>query len=146
MHTLRVQLPDPLLIEAYEQAAGRNVLAAINHNVFYGHWSVCADGEAFGGDTTFPGLDWGQSAEALLWLDQVDVVKANWAYVRRFQRSDGLLPFAICPSQAGQRSETLAQMHSGDDHVEPGNTHVNERLVLKGWNYHATRSIASTPS
>lgn len=43
------------------------------------------------------------------------------------------------------RKTVLVQMHSGDDQVEPGNTHTNERLVLKGWNHHMRRSIASAP-
>lgn len=37
------------------------------------------------------------------------------------------------------RKTVLVQMHAGDDQVEPGNAHPNERLVLRGWNHHATR-------
>ena len=40
--------------------------------------------------------------DALFWLGQVDVAKANWDYVRSFQRADGCLPLAILPSQAGK--------------------------------------------
>ena len=58
----------PDLHEAYLQAAERNVLRALNPGVFFGYFSVCADGQGHGGNTTYPGLDWGQSAEALLWL------------------------------------------------------------------------------
>ena len=36
-----------------------------------------------------------------LWLDEVKVVRANWDYIRSFQRSDGLLPLAILPASAG---------------------------------------------
>jgi len=43
------------------------------------------------------------------------------------------------------RKTVLVQMHSGNDQVESGNTHVNERLVLKGWNGHASRFVSSTP-
>ncbi len=95
-------LPDPLLSEAYEKAAIKSVLAAVNNEVFFGYFSVCADGQGHGGDTTFPGLDWGQSAEALLWLGRDDLVRASWDYVKSFQRADGHLPFAILPSHAGQ--------------------------------------------
>jgi hypothetical protein len=94
------QLPDPLLTQAYDKAASHNVLAALNDQVFFGYFSVCADGKGHGGDTTFPGLDWGQSAEALLWLGRDDIVRASWDYVKSFQREDGLLPFAILPGHA----------------------------------------------
>jgi hypothetical protein len=93
---------DPLLAEAYRQAAERNVLRALNSDIFFGYFSVCADGQGHGGNTTYPGLDWGQSAEALLWLGRRAEVLASWEYVKRFQREDGLLPFAILPDLAGQ--------------------------------------------
>ena len=96
-------LPHPGLVEAYRQAAQKNVLAAVNHKVFKGYWSVCADGQGFGYGNTYPSLDGHQLADALLWLGEVDTVKANWDYVRRFQRKDGLLPIAILPGAAGQK-------------------------------------------
>jgi hypothetical protein len=96
-------LPDSLLVKTYEQAAGKNVLAAVNSQVFYGYWSVCADGKGFGFGNSYPSLDGHQITDALLWLDQVDVVKANWDYVKSFQRKDGLLPLAILPSMAGKK-------------------------------------------
>ena len=93
---------EPELAEAYRQCADKNVLAALNPNIFFGYFSVCADPkQGHGHDTTFPGLDWGQSAEALLWLGRTDEVLASWEYVKTFLREDGLLPFAIVPSQAG---------------------------------------------
>lgn len=95
-------LNDPLLTEAYQQAAQRSVLAALNPSVFFGYFSVCADGGGHGGNTTYPGLDWGQSAEALLLLGREAEVLASWDYVMPFQREDGLFPFAILPDSAGQ--------------------------------------------
>ncbi|MCR4415176.1 MAG: hypothetical protein NUV77_22370, partial [Thermoguttaceae bacterium] len=95
-------LPDPQLAEAYRYAAEKNVLAAVNPKVFVGYWSVCADGKGFGFGNTYPSLDGHQMTDALLWLGQVDVVKANWDYVRKFQRPDGQLPLAILPANAGQ--------------------------------------------
>jgi ectoine hydroxylase-related dioxygenase (phytanoyl-CoA dioxygenase family) len=41
------------------------------------------------------------------------------------------------------RKTVLVQMHAGDDHVEAGNSHSNEKLVLKGWNHCAYRSSAT---
>ncbi len=90
-----VDLPDPAIVEAYRHAAVRNVLAAVNPKVFFGYWSVCADGQGFGYGCTYPSLDGHQLTDALLCLDQVDVVKANWDYVRTFQRPNGQLPIAV---------------------------------------------------
>jgi hypothetical protein len=93
---------EPELAEAYRQCADKNILAALNPKIFFGYFSVCADpSQGHGHDTTFPGLDWGQSAEALLWLGRTAEVLASWEYVKPFLREDGLLPFAIVPSQAG---------------------------------------------
>ncbi len=96
------ELPDPLITEAYDKAARQNVLAAVNPQVFEGYWSVCADGRGFGYGNTYPSLDGHQMTDALLWLGQVETVRANWDYVRKFQREDGSLPLAILPSQAGK--------------------------------------------
>ena len=98
----QLDLPDSNLVTAYRQAATNNVLAAVNSKVFYGYWSVCADGKGFGYGNSYPSLDGHQIADALLWLGQFDVVRANWEYVRSFQRSDGLLPLAVLPSLAGK--------------------------------------------
>lgn len=93
---------DPELAEAYTACADRNVLAALNPKIFFGYFSVCADPtQGHGSNTTYPGLDWGQSAEALLWLGRRDEVLASWDYVKSFLREDGLIPFAISPDQAG---------------------------------------------
>ena len=96
-------LPDRLIVEAYERAARQNVLAAVNPRVFPGYWSVCADGRGFGYGNTYPSLDGHQMTDALLWLGQAEVAKANWDYVRTFQRDDGALPIAILPEQAGKK-------------------------------------------
>ncbi|HQH73568.1 MAG TPA: hypothetical protein PK360_15950, partial [bacterium] len=97
-----LDLPDARITEAYEKAAQKNVLAAVNPKVFPGYWSVCADGQGFGYGNTYPSLDGHQMTDALLWLGQVETVKKNWDYVRRFQRPDGQLPLAILPANAGQ--------------------------------------------
>jgi ectoine hydroxylase-related dioxygenase (phytanoyl-CoA dioxygenase family) len=41
------------------------------------------------------------------------------------------------------RKTVLVQMHSGEDRIEEGNRHPNERLVLSGWNYEAKRSLGN---
>ena len=125
-----MQIPDQLppdITEAYQAAAEKNVLAALNPKIFFGYFSVCADGKGHGGNTTFPGLDWGQSAEALLWLGRKAEVLASWEYVKKFQREDGLLPFAIIPDIAGKTIEifgypmTATAGGAAFTHWAPGN-------------------------
>ncbi|MDD8026690.1 MAG: hypothetical protein PHI34_09245 [Acidobacteriota bacterium] len=122
-----IVLPDPDIVLAYRQAAAGNVIAAINPKVFFGYWSVCADGKDFGYGCTYPSLDGHQMTDALLWLGRVDVVKANWDYVRSFQRPDGSLPLAILPSSAGTRiggegHEAAVAVNGGlYEHWVPGN-------------------------
>ena len=40
------------------------------------------------------------------------------------------------------RKTVLAQLYAGNDRVEDGNHHPDEKLVLSGWNHHATRNRA----
>jgi ectoine hydroxylase-related dioxygenase (phytanoyl-CoA dioxygenase family) len=48
------------------------------------------------------------------------------------------------PNRSAQTRKTvLVQMHSGQDRVQEGCTHPNARLVLSGWNHHATRESAN---
>jgi hypothetical protein len=99
----KLDIPDTLIMEAYEHAANQNVLAAVNPNIFFGYFSVCADGKGFGIGNTYPSLDGHQMTDALLWLGQVDIAKANWDYVEKFQKPDGQLPLAILPAEAGKK-------------------------------------------
>jgi phytanoyl-CoA hydroxylase len=49
------------------------------------------------------------------------------------------------PNYSSQTRKTvLVQMHAGSDRVEDGCTHPNARLVLSGWNHHATRESANS--
>lgn len=43
------------------------------------------------------------------------------------------------------RKTVLVQLHAGDDEIEAGNGHPNERLVLRGWNHRINRAVANTP-
>jgi hypothetical protein len=98
------EFPDKDIKSAYTESAIKNILAAVNPKVFPGYWSVCADGQGFGYGYTYPSLDGHQMTDALLWLGQIDVIKANWDYVRSFQRPDGSLPIAILPDLAGKKA------------------------------------------
>ena len=93
-----VELPEAEIAEAYQKAARQNVLAAVNNQIFFGYFSVCADGKGFGRGNTYPSLDGHQLSDALLWLGQEDVVRANFDYVKGFQKPNGLLPIAILPT------------------------------------------------
>jgi len=97
-----IDIPDTLLAATFRHAAVQNVLAAVNPGVFFGYFSVCADGHGFGYGYTYPSLDGHQMSDALLWLNRADVVRANWDYVKSFQRGDGLLPLAIFPGMGGK--------------------------------------------
>ncbi len=45
------------------------------------------------------------------------------------------------PNRSEQARKTvLVQLYDGNDCIEPGNDHPNERLVLRGWNVHSTRN------
>jgi ectoine hydroxylase-related dioxygenase (phytanoyl-CoA dioxygenase family) len=51
------------------------------------------------------------------------------------------------PNQSDRiRKTVLVQMHAGNDTIEEGNTHPNERLVLSGWNTYSKRSLAGADS
>ncbi len=98
-----------LLDEAYVNSVRKNVLAAERPEFYEGFFSVTADGVGHGGNigNDYPGLDWGQTMEALLWLGQSKKVLAAWNHIKSFMREDGLLPFAIFPSCAGKTLPTL---------------------------------------
>jgi phytanoyl-CoA hydroxylase len=40
------------------------------------------------------------------------------------------------------RKTVLTQLYAGNDRIEDGNHHTDEKLVLAGWNHHATRNRA----
>ncbi len=45
------------------------------------------------------------------------------------------------PNRSSQvRKNVLVQLHSGQDRVEPGNGHVDSRLVLRGWSHVASQA------
>lgn len=51
------------------------------------------------------------------------------------------------PNRSDQTRKTvLCQLYSGSDHVEDGNAHPDEHMVLRGWNHHMSRSAAGRPA
>jgi ectoine hydroxylase-related dioxygenase (phytanoyl-CoA dioxygenase family) len=55
--------------------------------------------------------------------------------------------FTLHGSMPNRSSETrktvLIQLYAGNDKIEDGNPHPDEKLVLTGWNHHASRSVAN---
>ncbi len=98
----RIDIPDPLIAEAYEKAKTQNILPCVNDNIFPGYFSVCADGIGFGYGYTYPSIDGHQLTDALLWLNQPKTAKENWDYVTGFQKPSGQLPLAIFPDAKGK--------------------------------------------
>ncbi len=91
----QVKTPLEWLNSVYAHSAEDNVLAALNPKVFFGYFSVCADGQGFGYGNTYPSLDGHQLSHALLFLGKVEEVKANWDYVKRWQNPNGQMPIMI---------------------------------------------------
>jgi len=78
-----------------EAAVVKNMLPAATEICFPGHFTISADGQAYGGDTTWPGLDSWQMAGAYLLLGHTRLVQDYFDFVRASQRKDGHIPFAI---------------------------------------------------
>ncbi len=95
MSTAYLETPEPWLDTAYQRAADDNVLRSLDPSVFFGYWSVCADRQGFGQAYTYPSLDGHQLSHALLFLGRQAEVRANWDFVRRYQRADGKLPIRV---------------------------------------------------
>ena len=90
-----------------EAAIFKNLLPAATERHYPGHFTITADGQAYGGNTTWPGLDSWQMTGAYLLLGRTRLVLDYFEFVRASQRKDGNIPFAI---------------FSGD--TKPGKTHL----------------------
>ena len=79
----------------------RNLLPAAGETQYPGHFSISADGAAFGGGyKPGPGLDSWQMTGAYLLLGRHQLVLDYFAFVRASQRPDGNIPFAIFPGSS----------------------------------------------
>jgi hypothetical protein len=81
----------------FEAAVLKNLLPAATEIYYPGHFTIAADGRAYGNDTTWPGLDSWQMAGAYLLLGRTRMVLDYFDFVRASQRKDGNVPFAIFP-------------------------------------------------
>lgn len=80
-------------------AIEKNLLAAHTDKAYPGHFTVVADGSAFGADTTWPALDSWEMAGAYLLLGMEEVVLRYFDFVQASQREDGNIPLAILPEE-----------------------------------------------
>jgi hypothetical protein len=78
-----------------EAAVNKNMLPAATEIFYPGHFTISADGGAYGNDTTWPGLDSWQMSGAYLLLGRTRLAQDYFDFVRASQRKDGNIPFAI---------------------------------------------------
>ena len=88
-------IKDPEIRAGVEAAIAKNVIPAAVERYYPGHFHISADGKAFGGSSTWPGLDSWQMAGAYLLLGYTRMVRDYFDFVRASQRKDGNIPFAI---------------------------------------------------
>ena len=65
-----------------EAAIVKNLLPAATERCYPGHFTITADGKAFGGNTTWPGLDSWQMSGAYLLLGRTRLVLDYFDFVR----------------------------------------------------------------
>lgn len=92
---LIVRLADPEVRAGMEAAVVKNLLPSATEIHYPGHFTIAADGQAYGSDTTWPGLDSWQMAGAYLLLGRTRLASDYFDFVRASQRKDGNIPFAI---------------------------------------------------
>jgi hypothetical protein len=89
------RIADAEIRAGVEAAVFKNLIPAASEIYYPGHFTISADGKAYGGDTTWPGLDSWQMAGAYLLLGRTRMVLDYFDFVRAAQRQDGNIPFAI---------------------------------------------------
>ncbi|MCU0960874.1 MAG: hypothetical protein MUF48_12285 [Pirellulaceae bacterium] len=98
-----------------EAAILRNLLPAATQRHYPGHFTISADGAAFGSDTTWPGLDSWQMTGAYLQLGHTQLVLDYFEFVRASQRADGNIPFAIFSGETRSEGKYLRGLKYPDD-------------------------------
>ena len=98
-----------------EDAILKNLLPAATEQPYPGHFTITADGGAFGTNVTWPGLDSWQMAGAYLRLGRTRLVLDYLEFVRASQRPDGNLPFAIFPGDTRSDGKWLRGLRHPED-------------------------------
>lgn len=139
------KIKDKEIREGVRAAITKNLLPAHRSKAYPGHFSVTADGGAFGIEYTWPGLDSWQIAGAYLLMDMEQSVKGYFDFVEASQRDDGNIPFAIWKEEDLRSPEDRVTFTSGfrypDDVFEytpKGNNHYPTSKwigLFKHWVY-----------
>ncbi|MGA2864413.1 MAG: hypothetical protein ABSF95_07985 [Verrucomicrobiota bacterium] len=89
------RIADAEIRAGVEAAIARNLIPSASEQAYPGHFTITADGNGYGGNTTWPGLDSWQMSGAYLLLGRRRLVLDYFEFVRASQRKDGNVPFAI---------------------------------------------------
>lgn len=108
-------IADPEIRAGLDAAVNKNLIPAATQKAYPGHFNISADGVAFGGDTTWPGLDSWQMTGAYLLLGRTQIVLDYFDFVGASQRKDGNVPFAIFPGDTRPDKTYLSGMKYPDD-------------------------------
>ena len=97
-----------------EAAIVKNLLPSAAEIPYPGHFNITADSQAYGGDSTWPGLDSWQMAGAYLLLGRTRLVLDYFDFVRASQRKDGNIPFAIFSEMRPDTTSLRGLKHPDD--------------------------------
>lgn len=98
-----------------DAAINKNLLPSAREMAYPGHFSICADGQGYGAENTWPGLDSWQMAGAYLLLGRTRMVLDYFEFVRASQRKDGNIPFAIFTGDTRPNDTYLRGMKYPED-------------------------------
>src|SRR4051794_14657326 len=96
-------------------AIDKNLNTAATQLQYPGHFTISADGSAYGADSTWPGLDSWQMAGAYLLLGRTQMILDYFEFVRASQRKDGNIPFAIFIGTTKNDGTWLRGLKTPDD-------------------------------
>jgi len=87
------------IVAGVRAALDKTLYPALGERAYPGHFTVTADGKAYGPENTWPGLDSWQMAGAYLLVGKHREVLDYFDFVQASQRKDGNIPFAIFPAE-----------------------------------------------
>jgi hypothetical protein len=109
------KIKDAEICAGVETAIKNNLLFAASERQYPGHFTISADGSAYGSDATWPGLDSWQMTGAYLLLGRTRLVLDYFEFVRASQRKDGNIPFAIFSGNTRPDTTWLRGLKYPDD-------------------------------
>ncbi len=109
------RIKDPVIRAGVLAAVNKNLIPAATETAYPGFFNISADGGAYGGEATWPGLDSWQMAGAYLLIGRTRLVEDYFDFVRASQRKDGNIPFAIFTGDTQPGDTYLRGMKVPDD-------------------------------